>query len=123
MMPLSLFGSRRFVGITLLTLLLYGALGGFFVLVPYVLTQDRETIRHQHGRARSLHETSCQQDGKSRRHRASQRSKAEQQNARNQETAAAVPVSRGSSQQKQRAQGKQVSIDNPLQAGGIRLKT
>ena len=59
-MPLSLFGSRRFVGITLLTLLLYGALGGFFVLVPYVLTQDRETIRHQHGRACTLHETGNQ---------------------------------------------------------------
>ena len=37
MMPLSLFGSRSFVGLTLLTLLLYGALGGLFVLVPYVL--------------------------------------------------------------------------------------
>jgi EmrB/QacA subfamily drug resistance transporter len=39
MMPLSLFGSRSFVGLTLLTLLLYGALGGLFVLVPYVLIQ------------------------------------------------------------------------------------
>lgn len=37
MMPLSLFGSRSFVGLTLLTLLLYGALGGLFVLLPYVL--------------------------------------------------------------------------------------
>ncbi len=37
MMPLSLFGSPNFVGVTLLTLLLYGALGGLFVLVPYVL--------------------------------------------------------------------------------------
>ena len=34
MMPLSLFGSPSFVGLTLLTLLLYGALGGLFVLVP-----------------------------------------------------------------------------------------
>ncbi len=38
-MPLSLFGSPSFVGLTLLTLLLYGALGGLFVLVPYVLIQ------------------------------------------------------------------------------------
>lgn len=37
MMPLQLFGSRTFVGLTLLTLLLYGALGGLMVLVPYVL--------------------------------------------------------------------------------------
>ena len=39
MMPLSLFGSRGFVGLTLLTLLLYGALGGFLLLLPYVLIQ------------------------------------------------------------------------------------
>ncbi|MEH2562150.1 MFS transporter [Bradyrhizobium sp. AZCC 2289] len=39
MTPLSLFGSPSFVGLTLLTLLLYGALGGLFVLVPYVLIQ------------------------------------------------------------------------------------
>lgn len=39
MMPLALFGSRSFVGLTLLTFLLYGALGGLFVLVPYVLIQ------------------------------------------------------------------------------------
>ncbi|HEY1928514.1 MAG TPA: MFS transporter [Caulobacteraceae bacterium] len=37
MMPLGMFGSTTFVGLTLLTLLLYGALGGLFVLVPYVL--------------------------------------------------------------------------------------
>ncbi len=37
MMPLSLFGSRPFVGLTLLTLLLYGALGGLIVLLPYLL--------------------------------------------------------------------------------------
>lgn len=37
MMPLHLFGSRIFVGLTLFTLLLYGALGGLFVLLPYVL--------------------------------------------------------------------------------------
>lgn len=37
MMPLALFGSRPFVGLTLLTLLLYGALGGLLVLLPYLL--------------------------------------------------------------------------------------
>jgi len=37
MMPLVLFGSPSFVGLTLLTFLLYGALGGLFVLVPFVL--------------------------------------------------------------------------------------
>ncbi len=36
-MPLDLFGSRNFVALTLFTLLLYGALGGLLVLVPYVL--------------------------------------------------------------------------------------
>jgi EmrB/QacA subfamily drug resistance transporter len=37
MMPLSLFGSRPFVGLTLLTFLLYGALGGLIVMLPYML--------------------------------------------------------------------------------------
>jgi len=36
-MPLALFASRPFVGLTVLTLLLYGALGGLLVLLPYVL--------------------------------------------------------------------------------------
>ncbi|HEY0525467.1 MAG TPA: DHA2 family efflux MFS transporter permease subunit [Stellaceae bacterium] len=39
MMPLALFASRSFVGLTLLTLFLYGALGGLFVLIPYVLIE------------------------------------------------------------------------------------
>lgn len=39
MMPLALFGSASFVGITALTALLYGALGALLVLVPYVLIQ------------------------------------------------------------------------------------
>ncbi len=39
MMPLALFGSKSFVGLSLLTLLLYGALGGLLVMVPYVLIQ------------------------------------------------------------------------------------
>ena len=37
MMPLAMFGSADFAGLTLLTLLLYGAFGGMLVLVPYVL--------------------------------------------------------------------------------------
>jgi EmrB/QacA subfamily drug resistance transporter len=37
MMPLALFASPNFVGLTLLTVLLYGALGGLVVLIPYVL--------------------------------------------------------------------------------------
>jgi EmrB/QacA subfamily drug resistance transporter len=39
MTPLAVFGSKSFVGLTLLTLLLYGALGGLLVLVPYVLIE------------------------------------------------------------------------------------
>jgi EmrB/QacA subfamily drug resistance transporter len=37
MMPLALFGSRSFAGLTLLTFFLYGALGGLLVLLPYTL--------------------------------------------------------------------------------------
>jgi EmrB/QacA subfamily drug resistance transporter len=37
MMPLALFTSRPFVGLTVMTLLLYGALGGLIVLLPYLL--------------------------------------------------------------------------------------
>ncbi|HEX7759546.1 MAG TPA: MFS transporter, partial [Caulobacteraceae bacterium] len=40
MAPLALFGSRSFVGLSLLTLLLYGALGGLMVLLPYVLIRS-----------------------------------------------------------------------------------
>lgn len=39
MMPLALFGSADFVGLTGLTFLLYGALGGLIVLLPYVLIE------------------------------------------------------------------------------------
>lgn len=39
MMPLEMFGSRAFAGLTLLTLLLYGALGGLLLLLPFVLIQ------------------------------------------------------------------------------------
>jgi len=37
MMPLGLFASKSYVGLSLLTFALYGALGGVLVLVPYVL--------------------------------------------------------------------------------------
>jgi EmrB/QacA subfamily drug resistance transporter len=37
MLPLALFASRSFVGLNLLTLLLYGALGALMVAVPFVL--------------------------------------------------------------------------------------
>ncbi|TPG21802.1 MFS transporter [Sphingomonas koreensis] len=37
MMPLALFGSSPFVGLTVLTFLLYGALGGLLVLLPFLL--------------------------------------------------------------------------------------
>lgn len=39
MMPLALFGTRASVGLTVYTFLLYGALGGLLVLLPYVLQQ------------------------------------------------------------------------------------
>jgi EmrB/QacA subfamily drug resistance transporter len=39
MMPLALFGSQRFIGLTILTFLLYAAFGGLFVLVPYFLIE------------------------------------------------------------------------------------
>lgn len=39
MMPLALFETSNFIGLTLLTLLLYGALGALLVLVPFVLIQ------------------------------------------------------------------------------------
>jgi EmrB/QacA subfamily drug resistance transporter len=37
MMPLALFASKSFIGLTIFTFLLYGALGELFVLVPYLL--------------------------------------------------------------------------------------
>lgn len=41
MMPLELFRSRRFSGINVLTLLLYGALGAAFFFLPFLLIQAR----------------------------------------------------------------------------------
>lgn len=40
MVPLTLFASRTFVGLSLLTFLIYGVLGGFMVLLPYALIQS-----------------------------------------------------------------------------------
>jgi EmrB/QacA subfamily drug resistance transporter len=39
MVPLGLFGSRAFVGLTLFTFLLYGALGGLMLLLPFTLIE------------------------------------------------------------------------------------
>jgi len=39
MMPLDLFSSRTFAGLNMLTFLLYGALGGMLVLLPYLLIE------------------------------------------------------------------------------------
>ena len=39
MMPLALFSTRSFAGLTMLTLLLYGALGAMLVLLPYILIE------------------------------------------------------------------------------------
>ncbi len=41
MLPLALFESRPFVALTVLTLLLYGALGGLLVAIPFVLIEVR----------------------------------------------------------------------------------
>jgi EmrB/QacA subfamily drug resistance transporter len=40
MMPLALFSSGSFVGLSFLTLLIYGALGGLLVLLPYLLIES-----------------------------------------------------------------------------------
>ena len=39
MMPLSMFASRAFLGLSAITFLIYGALGGLFLLLPYVLIE------------------------------------------------------------------------------------
>ena len=51
MMPLSLFVSPSFVGLTLLTFLLYAALGGLFVLMPYLLIEAAHYRATQAGAA------------------------------------------------------------------------
>lgn len=39
LMPLAMFSSSSFIGLTLLTFFLYGSLGGLFVLLPFLLIQ------------------------------------------------------------------------------------
>ncbi|WP_332878944.1 MFS transporter [Massilia sp. S19_KUP03_FR1] len=51
MMPLSLFSSRAFVGLNILTFLLYGALGGMLVLLPYLLIELKGYSATQAGAA------------------------------------------------------------------------
>jgi len=51
MMPLGMFGSSSFIGLTLLTLMLYGALGALMVLIPYVLIQAHGYTGTQAGSA------------------------------------------------------------------------
>jgi EmrB/QacA subfamily drug resistance transporter len=46
MVPLSMFGSASFVGLTLLTLLLYGAFGGIMILLPYTLIEAGYSSLH-----------------------------------------------------------------------------
>ncbi len=51
MMPLALFGSATFIGLTLLTLFLYGALGALTVLIPFVLIKTSGYTGTQAGSA------------------------------------------------------------------------
>lgn len=51
MLPLALFVSSDFVGLTLLTFLLYGALGGLLVVVPYALIEAKGYTATQAGAA------------------------------------------------------------------------
>lgn len=51
MMPLTLFGSRSFAGLTVLTFLLYGALGGLLLLLPYMLIVSGDYTPMQAGLA------------------------------------------------------------------------
>ncbi|OYW45201.1 MAG: MFS transporter [Sphingomonadales bacterium 12-68-11] len=50
-MPLALFGTWSFGGLTALTFLLYGALGATFVLIPYVLIENHGYSPTQAGAA------------------------------------------------------------------------
>jgi EmrB/QacA subfamily drug resistance transporter len=51
MMPLVLFGSASFIGLTVLTLFLYGALGALMVLLPYFLIKIASFTGTQAGSA------------------------------------------------------------------------
>jgi EmrB/QacA subfamily drug resistance transporter len=51
MTPLAMFGSASFIGLSLLTVLLYGALGALIVLMPYVLIEASSYSGTQAGSA------------------------------------------------------------------------
>jgi EmrB/QacA subfamily drug resistance transporter len=51
MVPLALFGSREFTGLSLVTLLLYGALGALLILLPYLLIDLKHYSATQAGAA------------------------------------------------------------------------
>jgi EmrB/QacA subfamily drug resistance transporter len=51
MMPVVMFGSPAFAGLSILTFLVYGALGGLFVLVPYLLIEARSYSAAEAGAA------------------------------------------------------------------------
>jgi len=51
MTPLAMFGSASFIGLSLLTLLLYGALGALIVLLPYILIRGSSYTATQAGSA------------------------------------------------------------------------
>ncbi|MFD1612991.1 MFS transporter [Sphingomonas tabacisoli] len=51
MMPLALFATSSFIGLSILTLLLYGALGGLFVVVPFMLIEAGHYSATQAGAA------------------------------------------------------------------------
>jgi EmrB/QacA subfamily drug resistance transporter len=40
-MPLAMFGTKSFAGLTILTFLLYAAMGGLFVILPYMLIENQ----------------------------------------------------------------------------------
>ncbi|CAM3144372.1 Drug resistance transporter EmrB/QacA subfamily [Sphingomonas antarctica] len=50
-MPLAMFGTKSFAGLTLLTFLLYAALGGLFVVLPYMLIENQGYSPTQAGAA------------------------------------------------------------------------
>ncbi len=50
-MPLAMFGTRSFAGLTILTFLLYAALGGLFVVLPYMLIEAQGYSPTQAGAA------------------------------------------------------------------------
>jgi MFS family permease len=51
MVPLAMFASKSFVGLSLLTFLIYGVLGGYLVLLPYTLIKASHYTSMQAGAA------------------------------------------------------------------------